>query len=528
MIKIVTPSEMQSIDRAAIEDFGIPGIVLMENAGLRMVDLMLDVIGENAGDPVCVFCGRGNNGGDGFVIARHLINRGFFVRTWVFTDRPKLSGDALTNYKILSAMEADVSFAPGEADVKKVMRALLKEAMLRPPVLVDALLGTGTRGAVKGTLVRAIQGINQIAELSGSPVFSVDVPSGVNGETGAVDGKAVMADVTVTMGLPKRGLLFSAGRKHAGELHVVDISFPATLLEDESLSVDFVEKEDVALTLPEREIDDHKFNCGKVLIIAGSRGMTGAAVLTSMAALRMGSGLIKVCLPASLNYVIENQATEILSVPVPETAEGTISNEALPALKELSDWADVVAVGPGLSRNSETCDTILSFLAYCKRPMVIDADAVNYLAGKFDVIEAMKPDVVFTPHLKEFSGLIGMDMQKIERNRIEAAIHPAVRLKKTIVLKGAPTITAAPDGRVFVNSSGDPALATPGSGDVLTGIITSLIGQHVNPVEAAWAGVHIHGLAGDRAGDQKTVLGVKASDLIDLLPEVLKALHAED
>lgn len=500
---------MKEIDRRAIEEWGLNGLVLMENAGRAVVDSITEELGSPAGRRFTVVCGKGNNGGDGFVVARHLANRGAEVTCLLLGKIAELRGDARTNAEILSRSGLAIhEMSDAEA---------LDRTLTPAPVIIDAIFGTGLSSAPRGIFARAIDTINR----SGAYIVSIDCPSGVDTDTGQVFAPAITADLTVTMCLPKYGLILYPGKLHTGKLRIADIGIPRHLLS--SIADTFLlDLEAVQNLLPRRRPDGHKGTFGTALVIAGSRGYSGALCLALEAALRAGAGLVRAAFPKSLSPIVEARVLEAVKHPLPETPEGTIAYEALPPLLELAAAAESVAIGPGLSTHPETRKLVLEFLARIAEPVVIDADALNSLAGEPALLKRSRAPMVLTPHPGELSRLLGKPTAELNSDRIEVARRFAREFNCVLVLKGAPTVIAEPGGRVFVNSTGNSGLGSGGTGDVLTGLIAGLLAQGATPPDAAQAGVFLHGLAGDLAAETLTEYALAARDLLEFLPRAFK------
>lgn len=513
MKTVVTASQMAEMDRFTIEDLEIPGVVLMENAGRGIVQAALSIIGEPRDKVVHVYCGPGNNGGDGYVVARHLLNMGACVHTFVLTSRDKIKGDALTNLQILENMNHPIKF------IEKIPAPPART----PDLVVDALLGTGVKGALRGLFAEMVEFINSLA----APVLAVDIPTGVNADTGTVDGPAIRATATATMALLKRGLLFSPGREHAGQVHIVDISMPPQVALLKDSNVRLVEKADIKALLPQRSPDAHKNKCGTVATVAGSTGFTGAAALSSEAALRAGAGLSYLCVPQSLNAIYETKITEVITWPFDDADMGYLHSGCFNELIKPLRAQNVVAVGPGLGQHKKTAELVHLLLQELDKPLVLDADGLNVCAGHTGLIESYKGDKVLTPHPGELSRLIDVENKEIVANRIEIAREVATKWNAVLVLKGGPSVVAFPDGEVFINSTGNAGMATAGSGDVLTGLIAGLMAQGLSAQSAALAGVYVHGLAGDLARESLGEMGLIAGDILKNVAPALKMLRDE-
>lgn len=512
-MKIVKVQEMKDIDQKASLDFGIPSIILMENAGLRTVEVIEDILESCPGKKISVLSGKGNNGGDGMVVSRHLINAGAKVDTFLLGDENNLTPDALTNYRILKRMQAAIYPLQADLGLERFMMSVLSADLI-----VDALYGIGLKGGVSEFESQVINILNW----SRRPVVAVDIPSGVEADTGKVHGVAVKATHTVTLALPKLGLLLKPGRDYVGALSVADISIPLPLLNDPALKDNLINDRLVQSLLKKRDPEGHKGTYGHAVIIGGSLGMSGAVMMSSFAALRCGAGLVTAAVPESLVPLIDSALLEVMSAPLAESGDCVISPEALPAIENLLGKASVCAVGPGMARYSEA-RTIISFiLENSGIPLVIDADGLNALMGDTGILKNRQVPLVLTPHPGEMARLTGKSIDEIQSRRIETARGFAEEHGLTLVLKGHHTVVATPAGDVYINITGNPGMATAGSGDVLTGIITALIAQGLNPQQAAVAGVYLHGAAGDRAAKDRGERGLVATDMIHYLPQVIK------
>jgi ADP-dependent NAD(P)H-hydrate dehydratase / NAD(P)H-hydrate epimerase len=514
---LATAEEMQDVDRAAIRGIGIPGLLLMENAGRAFVEELENRIGSLASKHVAIVCGKGNNGGDGFVIARHLLNKGSSVSVLLLCKRREVSGDAATNLGILLKM---LKSEGRRSSLREMKSARQFTGERRPDVIVDAIFGTGFSGSVRGLQERAIRWVNR----QESFVASVDIPSGVNATTGIVENVAVKADLTVTMGLAKIGHYVGSGRECSGEVNVVDISIPRHLYTRGKGRVNRVLADDVAKALPRRPLIAHKHSVGKIFVLAGSRTLTGAPFMASQSAMRSGAGAVILGVPASIHGVLARKVTEVMVTPLEETQDGTVSLSAWETIRLRTDWADVVVIGPGLSQNPETEEVVLRLLSTVEKPVVLDADGLTMAASDLSSLKKRKHMTILTPHVGELRRLTGVDSDYIELHRVDVALKAARLLRSIVVLKGAPTITGTPDGHTFVNSTGNPGMATAGSGDVLTGLIASLLGQGMSGASAAFSGVFIHGMAGDMSAKKYGQRGMMAMDILQNIQYVFKSL----
>lgn len=522
MERVATAREMQACDRVAMTKYGIPSIVLMENAGRGVADAVERELGPVSGKLVYVLCGKGNNGGDGLVVARHLYNRGAAVRVFLAARQRDLKGDPKTNLEVLREVLKWES--KSKLQLTEGITARTLKRLPVPDVIVDALFGTGFSGAVRGDYERIIRWINE----SGSKVVAVDIPSGANADNGRVENTAVSANATVTMGLRKIGLLVHRGRECAGAVSVADIGIPKIVYERSGIRTWFVEQADVRKMLPERPLNAHKHSVGKIFVLAGSRGLTGAAVLCCNSAMRAGAGAVVLGTPKSLLPVIGKKLTEVMPNPMEETEDQTVSRKARKEIDRFVRWSDFVVLGPGLGRNEETEEFILELIGTVRKPMLIDADGLNALANDPGVVRKRRADTILTPHTGELSRIMKLSAAEIEENRVEIAREEAKDLKAILVLKGGPTVTGTPRGDVYVNSTGNPGMATAGAGDVLSGTIAALYGQHLSAVDAAVCGVFLHGLAGDIAKEKYGELSLVAGDIMQALPRAIMRTHSSD
>jgi hydroxyethylthiazole kinase-like uncharacterized protein yjeF len=540
-MKVVTAEEMRNIDMQTIQEVGIPGVVLMENAGMGVVRAIEDRWGDKEtrgqGDEearklalsppqpltpsphppvsVSILVGKGNNGGDGLVVARHLANRGYNVRTYVMAEPDKFTGDALTNLRIAQNMRLPLELILSEEQLE-----VHKEQIAASDLLVDAIFGTGLKGAVRGFAAGVIDFLNS----TGVPIVAIDLPSGLEASTGKIAGPCIRAALTVTMALPKRGLLLYPGADFVGELQIVDIGVPPEVMECQNVPVNLLCASEVAKLLPARPRDAHKGTFGKTLILAGSVGFTGAAAMASEAALRAGAGLVTLGIPQSLNAIMEVKLTEVMTRPLPETEFSTLAGAARDGIMELLKNADVVALGPGLSREPETVSLVQSLCREIRIPKVIDADGLNALAEDRNVLTDLGSQTILTPHPGEMARLMGCSVSDVQSDRIGAAQDFAEQHGVVLVLKGAPTVIADPQGSVYLNATGNPGLASGGTGDVLTGAIAGFLAQGLDLTDAAILGVYIHGLAGDLAAMTQGEAGMIAGDVLDHLPRAIQRL----
>ncbi|MHB8054205.1 MAG: NAD(P)H-hydrate dehydratase [Candidatus Aminicenantales bacterium] len=515
-MKILTAGQMRDIDRRTIEGFGIPGVVLMENAGSGVFGSLHDRFQFRDVGRVVIVCGRGNNGGDGFVVARHFHNHGVRPKIFLLAARSDVKGDAAVNLGIAEKIGLKI------VEIRSTSgRAPLKNALRDATLIVDAIFGTGlTKPA--GGLEAAV-----IAELNAAPGIKVaiDLPSGLSSDTFNLNGPAVRADLTVALGAPKIAHIFPPAQDYVGRLVVADISIPPALLESSELTLNMAARGDAVPYFRPRPRDGHKGSFGHVFILAGSRGKTGAASLAGRAAYRAGAGLVTIATPEGCVPTIARSMDELMTEPLPETEAGTVAAAAIPRLIDLLSGKDVLIVGPGLSTNPETAALVRKLLPKVRIQTVIDADGLNILAGHLDVLKKLARPPVLTPHPGEFGRLIGLSVPEVMSDRLALASRFAAEHRVILVLKGYRTLVAHPDGRVSVNPTGNPGMATGGSGDVLSGILGALVAGRKDIFEATIAAVFLHGEVGDVAASYLGQRALVAGDMIKYLPETIKKLE---
>lgn len=518
-MKVVTAAEMRKIDQDTIDGIGIPGIVLMETAGSEIVRVIERHYPTAQRIGICV--GKGNNGGDGLVIARQLAHAGRDVDIFLVSPPDNFIGEARTNL--------DIAYNLGLQIAETLTDASTHIKSRRCELLVDAIFGTGLHSDVREPISTIINEINNLH----IPVLSVDLPSGLNADSGSPLGTCVQADRTVTISLPKRGLLLHPGAELAGELEIVDIGFPQQVIDAQNINVNWTTESTASNWLPQRAADSHKGSYGRVLVIAGSVGMTGAASLASEAALRTGAGLVTLAIPKSLNAILEVKLSEVMTLPLPETENGSLAEAATPSILEYAEKTkSVIAIGPGLSQHPETVALVRQLTKENREqgfelPMVVDADGLNALAKVKELIPLLGEKAVLTPHLGEMARLTDTPIPTLAADRICTAEEFAQKYGLTLVLKGAPTVTSNSKGEVWINSTGNPGMATAGMGDVLTGVIAGLIAQKVPSANAATLGVYLHGLAGDIAAETVGRHGLIASDVLMAIPQAISSLIQE-
>ncbi|MBD3415024.1 MAG: NAD(P)H-hydrate dehydratase [Candidatus Aminicenantes bacterium] len=511
-MKVLNSSQMRQVDEKAIQKIGIIGPILMENAGSEIAREMMKHIPGIIQKKVCVVCGKGNNGGDGFVVARHLFNKGCSPVIVLCAQKKDLKGDAELNCRIADNMKIPIYEVTDEKEWTQI-----RSKVWDSEVIVDALFGTGLSDPVRGRYVQIIEDINA----SGSTIVAVDIPSGLSSDTFQIIGPCIKADLTVTMAAPKIPHVFPPAEEYVGEWMVADISTPSFLFQDKSINMELVEKQDLFSFFQKRENDTHKGTYGHLFILAGSLGKTGAASMAGRAALEMGAGLVTVGTPKSCLPIVARSMMELMTEPLEETPEWTLSKKSIKKIQTLLEGKDAVLIGPGISTHESTSKLIKSLLPELKIPALLDADALNIVSTDPEILKSMPQTVVVTPHPGEFARMMDVSTQKVVENKLELASEFAQEYGVYVVLKGYRTITATPEGMIFINSTGNPGMATGGAGDVLSGMIASLIMQGQDLCKAVLASVFVHGLSGDLAVKKRGEKSLVAGDLIEFLPQAV-------
>jgi len=510
-MKIVNSKQMRALDRAAIEKHGIPSLELMERAGRGLADAVLGLLPDEEGS-VLVVAGGGNNGGDGLVAARLLAEEGADVDVIVLSTSDRLSPDARANFERLSGI--GVHFAQSEESFDRAMTGIGV-----PDVIIDAIFGTGIDREVSGLPAHAVDYMNA----SGVGIVSADVPSGISADTGEVMGRAVRAALTVTFGLPKVGFFAGEGPEHAGCVSVVDIGLPKEAVDECESNLEMNDPHDFADRFVARERSSHKGTYGHVLVFAGSGGRLGAGYLSSIAALKSGCGLVTYCLPASAFDKFDARYPEVMCEAIPDDGTGAFAGIGLERALEIEKGKQAVAIGPAIGTSEGTKKFVNAFLIKSGVPAVIDADGLNVL--DIEALERTHVPAVLTPHPGEMSRLMGVSTEEIQSDRVGFARSLADRTGAVVVLKGNMTVVAEPRGQDYINFTGNPGMATAGTGDALTGMIASFIAQGMEPVIAARAAVYIHGLAGDMAAGEVGQESLTATDVISHIGRAIESLR---
>jgi len=535
---IVTSSEMKSLDLLASKRYSVPLLMLMENAGAEIAKYIIEyLISQKIYTPkILIVAGPGNNGGDGIVAARHLLTslENISILLLILTKHP-YQGDAKINYDTI------LNIAKTDNRIKIITNKLDVLKKYKPHIIIDAIFGTGFRGAPQGIYKQAIEMIN----ISSGYKIAVDIPSGVNGDNGTVEGNAVKADLTITMGLIKTGHLLYPGKEYCGEIKIADLGVsyeklskpkglpyitPQKELVGQGFSLAFntflLDKEFIREILPKRKPDGHKGTFGSVLVVAGGKGYSGAACLASQSALYSGAGIVRLCYPENISTAIEKKLTEVIKVPLPATKQGSLAMSGYNEILEIAKNSSVIAIGPGVTTNQETKELIRKLIKTINLEMVIDADGLNNISLAYlkTLPKQKRQRIILTPHPGEFERLFGISAKEVNANRIDICRELAKKLSMTIVLKGAPTVISDDKGNVYINPTGNSGLAKGGSGDVLTGMIAGFLAQGASLIDAACLGVYLHGLSADLAVEKKTEYSLVATDLIKYLPKAIRSI----
>lgn len=528
-MKLPTALEMQNLDRSAIENFGIPSIVLMENAGLGTVKMIERELGPSKNTFALIFVGPGNNGGDGLVIGRHLYQRGCQPVFFFLVNPDSLKGDSAVNLRIIRNLKLPYHIVdnPARVETIPVLFKHFESRGLPCYVIIDAIFGIGLCREVTGHFADTIDLINNSSFAHRAPVVAVDSPSGMDSDTGKVLGTCVRADYTATYCCAKPGHFIHGGISWTGKLEIVDIGIPFEAIHRANITTELATAETFGnLSGPLlRKKASHKGNHGHLLILAGSTGKTGAAILSAMGALRSGAGLVSLCVPQDLNTIFETTLIEAMTIPLPGSSR-SLSIADWQFIADIIDNKQAVVIGPGIGTDPHTAELVLQIYLSVPCPVVLDADALNILAGFRDQLHAPAGPRIFTPHPGELGRLLDKSTDDIQDNRLDAAILGCDLFRNdlheiVLVLKGAGSIIATGDGSTIINTTGNPGMATGGMGDVLSGIIGAFVCQGLAPSDAAVAGVYLHGAAADRLYEKKGT-GFLASEVADMIPAVLK------
>jgi ADP-dependent NAD(P)H-hydrate dehydratase / NAD(P)H-hydrate epimerase len=511
---VVTAEQMREMDRLTIQQYGVPSLTLMERAGEGITQAIVENFGRAAKKGVLVVAGKGNNGGDGFVVARLLRKKRISCEVALLARKDELSPDAAHNLKAYAKLKGKVT------EVGQASLGLLSERMRGKGLLVDAILGTGTKNPVRGVYAESITLMNA----SAVPIVAVDIPSGLDTDRGMPLGVAIQAEMTVALAYPKLGEVVYPGLIYVGDLAVADIGIDGRAVKAVSPNIALLEREEVRWLVPIREPDSHKGTYGHVLVMAGSRGKTGAAILACRAAMRAGAGLVTLAAPRSLNEVFATSMVEVMTEPLRDNAAEEMEPPGDEEWRRLLKRKNSLLFGPGIGVYDAPRTALRWLLRNLEIPWVIDADGLNNLVEEMDRLRSAKTPPVLTPHPGEMARLIHKDSATVNQDRVGIARAFAREHRCHVVLKGARTVIATADGKVFINPTGNPGMASGGMGDVLGGMLAALLGQGLNPEEAMRLGVYLHGFVGDRVAEAKGQIGLIASDIIESLPAGMRAL----
>ncbi|MES1246032.1 MAG: NAD(P)H-hydrate dehydratase [Acidobacteriota bacterium] len=527
-MRILSAESMREVDRTVIEDLGIPSMVLMENAAIGVVDAIGEIYEE--AESAVIFCGPGNNGGDGLAIARHLAVRGYEVRIFLMTYRPDrdqrgLRGDAEVQLGICRRQGLHIQDIESEGDLVEAL-----EYARESDVIVDALFGTGLSRPLDGLFAELVEELNDLDV----PRVSVDLPSGLNGSRSTPLGPHVQADLTVTFAAPKMAHVFPPASEAVGELVVADLGIPPELVdevEEEGGALYLIREEELADLLPPREPGTHKGDYGHALVVAGSSGKAGAAILACRAAVRAGAGLVTAAVPEPILNLVDLGSIESMTLGLPCRVSGQLTESAADRVLAAAEGKTVLALGPGLGQEDETAEAIRRIALETDLPLVLDADGVNAFAGRAGELKSRSDrgmETLLTPHPGELGRLLGIPTAEVQNDRLGSVRRAAAETGAVVILKGYRTLVATPEGEINVNPTGNPGMASGGTGDVLAGLLAGLVAQGLEALDAALLGVYLHGLAGDLAAVEHGEVGLAAGDLVGFLPAAFQELADDD
>ena len=517
-MRVLNTQQMREADRQTINDIGIPSIVLMENAGRQTVAAMEAAFDGLAASRVGVLCGRGNNGGDGFVVARTLVQRGIETIVFLLGSVSEVRGDARTNLEILGRIGLTVVEVTNAQEWE-----LHFSEVSECDLLVDAILGTGFHGRLNGLLETVVADVNELPV----PVVAIDLPTGVSADSNEINGESIDAAMTVTLAAPKIPLVLPPADMRCGDLVIADIGIPAPIIDEvDGPYLELLTRERMRELIPVRAAESHKCDFGRVLIVGGSLGKTGAAHLAAAGALRSGAGLVTIATPRSCVPILSAMGAEYMTLPLEETPEGTIDYVGVDRILEFP--ADVIVMGPGLGTSPSTAAFVQAVVERAGVPLVLDADALNAFAGEPERLVARdEVEIIVTPHPGEMARLLNRAVDAVQHNRLEVAREFAAAHRLHVVLKGHRTIIAGPENRAFINLTGNAGMATGGTGDVLTGMIAAWFGQLLDPESACQIAVYLHGLAGDHAAADEGEVSLVATDVVTSISEALLELTTQ-
>ena len=508
---------MRKADDISIKEYLIPGIVLMENAAQGIVNFIKEDI-KNGKLPqkgkAVIICGTGNNGGDGFAIARHLTILNWDTKIIICGNVKKITGDALVNLNIARKMNIPIlNLREEEWDV-------FHKALEGIDMIIDGILGTGFKGKLRSLTGRVIDTIN----MQDTYTVSIDIPSGLNSDTGFADGACIMADKTISLGLPEIGQVINEGPRYCGQFLVEGLSISEKVYESIEIHRHLLDASYIKDFFKKRDDNSHKGTYGRALIIAGSKTMTGAALLSAEAALKSGTGIVELGVPERVLSLVSGKIPEIIIKNLPEDIKGNLCYKSGIAILREAEKASALLLGPGIGNAETVKEAVFEVIKNCSRPMVIDADGLNVISEDTSVLLEKSNEIIITPHPKEMARLMGVGVDQVQKDRIGYAESFAEKFDVIVVLKGFRTIVAIPEGKTYINSSGNPGMATAGSGDVLAGIITAFLAQGMKAQEAAYSGAYIHGASGDICAKNIGQWGMTAADIIRFIPHTIKEI----
>ena len=513
-MRILTAESMSQVDRVAIEDYGIPSLVLMENAALGLVDAVAESYPEARS--VCIFCGPGNNGGDGLALARHLSIRGYLVEVILATGGKRLGGDAAVQLDICQAQGLKIREIERDEAVQ-----VYTEIARRADLVVDALFGIGLGRPLEGQFAELVQALNSLPV----PRLAVDLPSGLQGSREEVAGPHLEADLTVTFGAPKIAHIFPPSADAVGDVVVADLGIPVEIVDQAEGNLHLLTGDELAAELVPRAEASHKGDFGHLVLLAGSTGKAGAAILAARAAVRSGTGLVTAAVPEEIVQTVDVGSLESMSLALPLDASSGLDGSCLDLMLDFLKDKEAVAVGPGLGLADATVDVVKRLVSDVPLPVILDADGLNAFAGDLDGLAARPAGTVLTPHPGELARLLGIETRQVQEQRVDWAREAASRSGAVVILKGYRSLIASPSREVFVNPTGNAGMASGGMGDVLTGVVAGLVAQGYEPLVAALLGTFIHGLAGDIAvRDGRGLISLAASDLLETLADAFAEL----
>ena len=526
---LVTAEQMQQIDKETIESFGIPGRTLMESAGRGAYTMLVQTIPDISSKKIGIVAGRGNNGGDAYVVARYLMEKNIHTDIFILGAKNKITGDAKANLDLVekliknkptaSKTNASITEITDPNSLKKN-----RSKLLHHDIFVDGIFGTGLNSDVRGFFKDIIELLNK----NKKPIFSIDIPSGLSADTGKPCGVSINAAATATFAHPKPGHILHPGDKFTGELEVVDIGIPEYITEKYNPALNLLEEKDIKILFPQRDSESHKGNFGHVFILAGSPGKTGAAALAANAAMRCGTGLVTLGISNSLNASVEPQVTESMTCPLPDDNTGILTESAFEKIIETAKDKDAIAIGPGIGTQKATKNLIEKLIMNLDIPMIMDADCLNLISENPEILKQAKSDIILTPHPGEMARLASITTKDIQNNRLDSAINFSAEFGITLVLKGANTIISLANKKAHICPTGNPGMASGGMGDVLTGMIAGFKAQGFSSENASIAGAYIHGLCGDILAEQSGEFGFLASDMVKIIPKAISQIvHKE-